>query len=605
MTSKEIGDIIFHLKKRQGITGKQLCSGICSNSTLFRFESGETPIDYLSLKYLLSRLGKSINKVDNMLTFSGFEFLTIHSMMDEYLISGDLDSAQDLLDESIETKDFPEQVYSQYFKKVQCVIHEKQGVDSSILINEIISALEITIPSFCLENIDKYLLAEDEWLLLFMLLEQSLLAGSPQSAKDISNVYRIFNNKHFDQEAWIMLYPKIAWLYMQICTSIDERIAVCENVLLSLRENTRLLHLDAFVEAKCALYKEKYGESDPNYIHVQRQYDALKWIYEDAGRQISHKPEMWFSINNPEIYLLPEVVRSERSVQHLSQEAAGDKYDIDQKTFSRIETGTSTPKPSTLNKIKETLGIYRGIHNTLLVVSDFEDLELESRLAYAVAEHNYSTAQQLLNQLKPKLSLQHKENAQYVHYTQTLLDLKLGVIDYSSALSECKKAFEITRPYDESSFSRIYLSRKESMILHLIALLYEQLGDISRSVFLLESIIKGFNNSRINPKYHYRELSLILLSLSYTSKSLRQYNKSSHFCNEGIDLQFDLYRGNLLPYFLVQKYFILQYMGTDLDLIRNAYQQIYIAEPLFTKERDIALENHYKQLFNKDIYDYT
>lgn len=603
MTSKEIGDIIFHLKKRQSITGKQLCSGICSNSTLFRFESGETPIDYLSLKYLLSRLGKSINKVDNMLTFSGFEFLTIHSMMDEYLISGDLDSAQDLLDESIETKDFPEQVYSQYFKKVQCVIHEKQGVDSSILINEIISALEITIPSFCLENIDKYLLAEDEWLLLFMLLEQSLLAGSPQSAKDISNVYSIFNNKHFDQEAWIMLYPKIAWLYMQICTSIDERIAVCENVLLSLRENTRLLHLDAFVEAKCALYKEKYGESDPNYIHVQRQYDALKWIYEDAGRQISHKPEMWFSINNPEIYLLPEVVRSERSVQHLSQEAAGDKYDIDQKTFSRIETGTSTPKPSTLNKIKETLGIYRGIHNTLLVVSDFEDLELENRLTRAISAHQYFLAQQLFNTLLPKLSLSHKENVQYIEYTRAILDFKLGFSNYNEALSRCINAFEITRPYKEQSFNKVVLSRLESLIIHFISLIYKENGNLSHSIELLENVILGFKRSKINPKYHYRELSILLLSLTYACTQNHQFERALSYCNEGLYLQFDYYRSNMLHYFLVQKNYILDYLNTPEEAIYTAYKKIYTVENIFTGFSDETLSQYFLQRFNKDILD--
>ena len=605
MTSKEIGDIIFHLKKQQEITGKQLCSGICSNSTLFRFESGETPIDYLSLKYLLSRLGKSINKVDNMLTFSGFEFLTIHSMMDEYLISGDLDSAQDLLDESIETKDFPEQVYSQYFKKVQCVIHEKQGVDSSILINEIISALEITIPSFCLENIDKYLLAEDEWLLLFMLLEQSLLAGSPQSAKDISNVYSIFNNKHFDQEAWIMLYPKIAWLYMQICTSIDERIAVCENVLLSLRENTRLLHLDAFVEAKCALYKEKYGESDPNYIHVQRQYDALKWIYEDAGRQISHKPEMWFSINNPEIYLLPEVVRSERSVQHLSQEAAGDKYDIDQKTFSRIETGTSTPKPSTLNKIKETLGIYRGIHNTLLVVSDFEDLELQSRLTRAISKHDYKLAQQLLDELKPNLSLAHKENAQYVAYTQTLINYRLNRITTNDALSQCINAFEITRKYDELSFKNLVLSRMESIIVHFISYLYEELQEYNHSTYLLENVVSGFSSSKVNPSFHYRELSLILLSLSYNCNSQSLFSKARDYSIKGLSLQFDFFRCNMIPLFLTQKYFVLDSQHIDEDIVRTAYRNIYMAEPLFLKSTDIALSEYYFHRFNEKITDYS
>ena len=605
MTSKEMGDIIFRLRTQQKIPGKKLCSGICSNSTLFRFESGETPIDYLSLKYLLSRLGKSINKIDNMLTTDGFEFLTIHSLIDEYLLSGDIASAESLLEESLDTKEFSEQVYKQYFQKVRCVILEKRGLSSSVLINEIISALEITIPSFCLENLDNYLLAEDEWLLLFMLLEHSLMANSPQYAKDITNVYRIFNNKQFDQEAWIMLYPKIAWLYMQVCTSLDERISVCENVLFSLRENTRLLHLDAFVQAKCKLYKEKYGDSDPAYIHVQRQCDALKWVYEDAGRQMSHKPEMWFSINNPEIYLLPEVVRSERTVRSLSQEAAGNKYDIDQKTFSRIETGISHPKPSTLNKIKETLGMYRGIHNTLLVVSDFEDLELESKLSYAITKHEYEQAQQLLDELKPKLSMKHKENAQYIYYTQALIDYKLCKSNSQETLLRCKEAFEITRPYDESSFEKVFLSRMECIIAHHISMIYEEQNEQVHAITLLESIVRGLSSSKITPNHHYRELSIIFLSLSYSCNYQKLYEKALNYCNLGISLQFDYYRCNMFPYFLVQKYYILDSRNNFNYDLKNSYRKIYFAEPLFEKEVDNALKNFFFRRFNEDISSYT
>lgn len=603
MTSKEMGDIIFRLRTQQKIPGKKLCSGICSNSTLFRFESGETPIDYLSLKYLLSRLGKSINKIDNMLTIDGFEFLTIHSLMDEYLLSGDIASAESLLEESLDTKEFSEQVYKQYFQKVRCVILEKRGLSSSVLINEIISALEITIPSFCLENLDNYLLAEDEWLLLFMLLEHSLMANSPQYAKDITNVYRIFNNKQFDQEAWIMLYPKIAWLYMQVCTSLDERIAVCENVLFSLRENTRLLHMDAFVQAKCKLYKEKYGDSDPAYIHVQRQCDALKWVYEDAGRQMSHKPEMWFSINNPEIYLLPEVVRSERTVRSLSQEAAGDKFDIDQKTFSRIETGTSHPKPSTLNKIKETLGMYRGIHNTLLVVSDFEDLELESRLTRAISMHQYQFAQNIFEELLSRLSLSHKENLQYVKYTKAILDYKLGSITSHESLQQCIMAFEITRNYDESSFDKVVLSRLESLILHFISLIYKENGELSRSITLLENVVLGFKKSIINPKYHYRELSILLLSLTYACTQYRQFDKALTYCNQGLSLQFNYFRSNMLRYFLVQKYYILDYQDISEKIIISAYKKIYTLESILSESPDETLSTYFFHRFNTNILD--
>lgn len=43
MTAKEMGDIICQLKRQKNISGKKLCSGICSKAALFRFETGESP----------------------------------------------------------------------------------------------------------------------------------------------------------------------------------------------------------------------------------------------------------------------------------------------------------------------------------------------------------------------------------------------------------------------------------------------------------------------------------------------------------------------------------------------------------------------------------
>lgn len=555
------------------------------------------------MKYILSRLGKSINKIDYMLTQVGFEFLTIQNLLDSYLLSDDLSSAEELLEEAQNSPDYIEPAYQQYFGKVHCVILQKRGTSPSTLIKELLRTLHITLPSFSLETIEKYLLAEDEWLLLFMLLEQILKSGDASASPHIHSIYHYFNTLEFDQEAWIMLYPKISWLYMQVCQSVDERISVCEKVLLALRENTRLLHMDCFAKAKCDLYKEKYGETHSSYLHTQRQYDALLWVYEDAGRSASTEPEMWFSVNNPEIYLLPEVVRSERQVHHLSQERAGDKFDIDQKTFSRIENGLNTPKPGTLAKIKETLGIYRGIHNTLLVVNDFEDLELERQLTCAISSHEYSKAQAILDELKPKLSMSHKENQQYVDYTQTSLNYKSGLISPFEALAQCKQAFEITRPYDEKLFNRLVLSRLECLIIHFMSSIYMELDEIDHSTKLLESILLGFSCSKINQKFHYRELSIILLSLSYGLNYSKKPHKAMDYCIQGLALQFDFYRSNLIHYFLTQKYYILESNKISNSQLHDAYKNIFFAEYIFTNKYDHNLAKYFYTLFCENIND--
>jgi len=601
MTSKEMGDILLKLRSQQNIAAKKLCTGICSHACMFRFESGETPIDHLSLKYLLSRLGKSINKLEMMYTNDDLEFLTLYSMIDDAIMSGDLDAAESIIKEGQSDPEFSAPVYKQFFQGRRCVVLDKRGSSYDVLLSEILAAINITIPDFDLTNLKKYLLAEDEWILLFMMLEYSWRSGAPGCAENISFVYQTFNQLSFDPETYVLLYPKISWLYLQVCDSLDEKIEVCEHVLTSLHNYSRLLHLVAFLRTKCLLYMKKYGEDHPEYIYIKDQYDTLVWLYHDAGKQAPAKPEIWFSLNFPEIYLLPETVRHERTFLKITQEQAGDLFDIDQKTFSRIETGTSLPKPSTLSKIKNALGMYRGIHNTLIVVDNFELLELESELAKALSIHNFEEAQSLLDKLKPNLSLDYKENAQYVAYTQASIDYKMKRISAEEALKRSIAAFEITRRYDEESFSQVVLSRKECMIANFIAILYKQRGDLLHSISLLENIVSGFSKSKINPKYHYRELTIILLALAFNCEEADLFDKATDYCDQGISLQFDFYRSNMLHYFCIHRYYILERQGKKMDAVRNAYRSIYHIWPLLLQKPDATLESHYKNTFGEEI----
>lgn len=601
MTSKEMGDILLQLRLQQNIPAKKLFPGICSHACLFRFESGETPVDHLTLKYLLSRLGKSINKVEMMYANDDLEFLTLNSMIEQALLSKNLETAESLLEEAMASPEFSAPVYKQYFQKLRCVLLDKRGCSAEELACEALATLNITMPGFVMSNLRDYLIAEDEWILLFMYLEYSWKSGKENIAADISFVYEVFNQLSFDTETWILLYPKISWLYIQICDSLDEQIMVCEKVMEALHDHARLLHLEAFLNTKCTLYKEKYGEDHSEYTSVKEQLDILLWLYSDACKQVSLEPEIWFSVNNPEIYLLPETVRCERTYLKISQEEAGDLFDIDQKTFSRIETGASHPKPSTLSKLKKALGMYRGIHNTQIVVDRFELLELEYELTQTLSKHDYEKGQILLDELKPHLSLMHKENVQYIEYTQATIDYKLRRIRSDEALKRCIAAFEITRRYDEASFDQVVLSQTECLIAIFISRIYKECGDMAKSTTLLENIVAGFSKSKINPKYHYREFTVLLISLAFNCEEMDLFEKAATYCDQGISLQFDFYRSNMLHFFCIHKYFIMERQNQNMDAVKQAYQKIHKIWPLLLKRPDATLEAHYKNTFGSEI----
>ena len=65
--SKSLGKILQRLRKEQGMNQEELSRGLCSISTLSRFESGEREPYQILFESLVSRLGKDSTKWEMIL----------------------------------------------------------------------------------------------------------------------------------------------------------------------------------------------------------------------------------------------------------------------------------------------------------------------------------------------------------------------------------------------------------------------------------------------------------------------------------------------------------------------------------------------------------
>lgn len=59
-----IGNVIKKLRESQGMKQSQLCQGLCSVSTLCKFENGERELDYFLVSVLMQRLGYGLDKYE-------------------------------------------------------------------------------------------------------------------------------------------------------------------------------------------------------------------------------------------------------------------------------------------------------------------------------------------------------------------------------------------------------------------------------------------------------------------------------------------------------------------------------------------------------------
>lgn len=83
MERKSIGIIIKYYREKYSIPLEDLADGICSAATLFRIEMGERDADSLLAEALLSRLGKSINKIELILDEHDYKLWMIRNEIEK------------------------------------------------------------------------------------------------------------------------------------------------------------------------------------------------------------------------------------------------------------------------------------------------------------------------------------------------------------------------------------------------------------------------------------------------------------------------------------------------------------------------------------------
>lgn len=562
MEEKEVGRLLGSIRREKGISLEKLCQGVCSAATLFRIEKQGLIPDVMTMERLFSRLGKSVNKVEVLLSYRDYEMYHRQVGIEQALEEECIEEAENLLQEYAQQEEMKQSVHEQYCRRMRAVVNTVKGMSAKELEEDLEKALQITLPGFATDRIDEYLLAEEEWILVFMWLEQKMIATGDETLTDCKKILRYLEKREWDEELLLRIYPKAVWLYAkQKNVNKDVIVGLCEKVIYMLIRNGVILFLPQFLELrKNILAESRTGESVAK--QAREESETLKWVYEvsNVDYPVMEIP-MWKTFKQNEQFLLPEVIRMERQNMGKSQEELAWDAAVDQKTLSRIETGIHVPKPTTFEKIRQSLHMYKNMYSTAIAVENFELLELKRGLNREITLKHFDRAQELFDTLCQKISADEKENRQYIAYMRTIMDLKRGIIGRQDALEKAKEAFEETRSFVLDKIAKVTLSEGEANIANFIAQMYCESGDVRKAVEILESVLAGYDSSNLSEKHHYRTISVVLLKLAYYCETEDLLESALDYCQRGLKLQFACYRCNLIRNFLQQKQCIMERMG--------------------------------------------
>ena len=602
--------MISYLRRKKKISMELLSRGLCSTSALQRLEYGERLPDFFVLERLLERLGLSVNKMEFLSEEAAYEIYYLREIIEKELEEKNYREVEKALKEYEGGKEAAEPLHRQYRYKIQAVVEgeEKQNHQKAAELLE--EAIKLTVPDLSftdrciMEEIEELVLGEGELLLLLLWMEAKRRLGESELPIEGRRLLHYIDRTYEDQEARANVYSKAAWVMGTLAILKKEWQEALWYTLQGeavLAENGLLLHLPEYLERILSLTgsldREAYGE----WI---KQRDALKKLYEEYGEPWENdQVTLWKNYRQQEVYLVSEVFGQERRRKGDSQEKLADILDVDQKTISRIETGKYRPKPGTFQKIREYLDIDRDICSTRIVTEDFALLELEREIARQNTFGKEEEARKLYLKLKEQLSDQWKENRQYKKYMDTLFANQLGELSEEDAIRECEIAFCITR--GEMAYERleeVVLSRTEAMIINYIAICYKKMGQRGKAIELREKMLSAFENSKVDPKFHYVALSIIYTNLSDDYEVSDRFQEAVKMCDKAIAFKLRCKKGFNLGFLMEQKRYTLDRRNGEREGSKEVYQQAYQILRMMQDERHmISLKNIYGKWYGEVI----
>lgn len=174
MAKNTLGEIIYHLRKKAGLTQEALADGICSSVSVSRIENGNQMPSGKVLEQLLERLGTGAYQLCNVYYENECQAALHRALaeIDAQVSAGDFVQARAALWQLVTEKMDPANL--QHTKMLHAAISMQEGTADEHIESELVDALRLTKPNIDLADCRSELFSPTEVNLLVMLTTAQL-----------------------------------------------------------------------------------------------------------------------------------------------------------------------------------------------------------------------------------------------------------------------------------------------------------------------------------------------------------------------------------------------------------------------------------------------
>ncbi|SFQ31875.1 Helix-turn-helix [Lachnospiraceae bacterium XBB1006] len=421
-------------RREQGVAIKQLCKGLCSESTLQYYEKGKRSITNELLNRIMERLGVGVEDYEQYVDNDTYQCWEARMDIIYGLAAGDYASVNNYLSVFKEEYAGKHEFERQFYLRMKAMYLACTEGDVAEIAKCLKEAIAITVPTIEAEQLGETWLSVQE---IDMILDYYWYAE--RKPEHFLALAQYCKERNGDNEFKSKTLPKAVYYYY--CSVKETFSTMSELELLSVEEwlsvaleevRTRgtMMEMWEILIGQREVFRclEKYFRGDEKFISKQSEnnleIESLLWLEKETGlEKETTNTAIYYAIRG--VYNVADVIRRRRKMLHMSVEQLTAGI-LDEKTIRRIETGAVKGRQENLELIFEGLKLPTPMIKSEYLISNMREKELIGKLAKAMEGGGVEEAKQVMLYLNNEIDEETLYNKQRFAWDWARLNRKSG-----------------------------------------------------------------------------------------------------------------------------------------------------------------------------------
>lgn len=594
--------MILRTIRERGISQRDLCYGLCSESAFTRYLRGERRMDRLLMTVLMQRLGESPEKFCPLLTEDEYSYFEWRQEVAVAQMYRDWNRLFLLLQEPAARDTSCNGILQrQYYLLVSGIVQEKCYGNREESLRLLEQAIDLTVPDHGMSLREGTRLGVQE--INVLLLWQDLQPDREKSYRILKELVNYINICYLDAQEKCKVYPKVVAQYLSLLNrrkQYYECMTLAQNALrlMTVTGYVRGLEaiLEAYIEAMEAVQTSGLEE-------IRRQLWTWREIRRECMGVGEAEDELYLMDAWQEIELLNEVIGRSRREQGYTQKTLSENI-CEPETLSRIESGKRTPYKKTYQALAQKLSLPDEYYFSTIETDNFRTLELRWEFEMQVVGRQWPKAVELVRQLEESLDMSIPSNRQYVEKAKYLIAKGTGGIGAEDSFGRILKILQCSirnmpqteevHEWSEEFWTHHFTEQEMSLLLQMADSLQKK-KKYRQAAYLLEKMLAYYQGSKVKLEFHYRIILLIYGRLTAQYSLLELWDREREYSEAGIQMSMLCENKKMLPFFLNNKADALEHSGKK-EAALKFYELAYHSSRLLNTKTESVARSSYEKL---------